>query len=222
MEETKGEWNMINREDMLELTRRMTTSRTSMRRIAGCYMDDEGYIDGTFNTNFLKLKMNERQKNLDIAKAIPFSDTNANLKDYAFGTRGTGMQTNSGGDMRQLLEGMRRCELKNDALMETFYEVIAEHYQFEQEYAIYVFYDVYDVPVKASDKERLGESEEVYDYMICAVCPLYDEYTPGAPNWGFIYPLFCDRAGNSRRIGIFNSDKDNTCKELEELLLNIK
>ena len=40
---------MINREDMMELTRRMTLSRTSFTRIAGCYMDGNGEIDGTFN-----------------------------------------------------------------------------------------------------------------------------------------------------------------------------
>ena len=40
---------MINREDMLELTRRMTPSRNHMVRLAGAYMDEEGYIDGTFN-----------------------------------------------------------------------------------------------------------------------------------------------------------------------------
>ena len=45
----------IEREDMLELTRRMTTKRTSMTRIAGAYMDQDGFVDGTFNTNFLKL-----------------------------------------------------------------------------------------------------------------------------------------------------------------------
>ena len=43
---------MINREDMLELTRRMTLSRTSFTRIAGCYVDAEGEYDGSFNTNF--------------------------------------------------------------------------------------------------------------------------------------------------------------------------
>ena len=45
----------INREDMLELTRRMTVARTSFRRIAGCYVDEEGEFDGSFNTNFLNL-----------------------------------------------------------------------------------------------------------------------------------------------------------------------
>lgn len=60
----------INRDDMLELTRRMTIARTSMTRIAGSYMDADGFIDGTFNTNFLKLKNSEKEKNLTIAKAI--------------------------------------------------------------------------------------------------------------------------------------------------------
>ena len=72
---------MIDREDMMELTRRMTVSRTSMTRIAGCYMDADGEIDGTFNTNFLKLSRSEREKNLAIAKAVPFSRTNEQLKD---------------------------------------------------------------------------------------------------------------------------------------------
>ena len=36
---------MINREDMLELTRRMTPSRTSFTRVAGGYMEPDGEID---------------------------------------------------------------------------------------------------------------------------------------------------------------------------------
>lgn len=75
---------MINREDMLELTRRMTPARTSMTRVAGSYMDADGEIDGTFNTNFLKLSSGDKTKNLAIAKAVPFSATNENLKDTNF------------------------------------------------------------------------------------------------------------------------------------------
>lgn len=70
----------INREDMLELTRRMTVKRSSMTRIAGAYMDREGYVDGTFNTNFLKLSPADKEKNLALAKTVPFSETNVNLE----------------------------------------------------------------------------------------------------------------------------------------------
>ena len=46
---------MINREDMLELTRRMTPARTSFVRMAGCYTDSGGEYDGSFNIHFLKI-----------------------------------------------------------------------------------------------------------------------------------------------------------------------
>ena len=74
----------INREEMLALTRRMTVKRTSMTRIAGCYADAEGGIDGTFNVNFLKLSPSEQEQNLELAKAVPFAQTNQNLKRYLF------------------------------------------------------------------------------------------------------------------------------------------
>ena len=61
---------MIDREDMLALTRRMTVKRTSMTRIAGGYMDSDGCIDGTFNIAFLKLSPANREKNLQIAKKV--------------------------------------------------------------------------------------------------------------------------------------------------------
>lgn len=36
---------MINRNDMLELTRRMTLSRNCFMRAAGAYIDEDGFID---------------------------------------------------------------------------------------------------------------------------------------------------------------------------------
>ncbi len=140
---------MINREDMLELTRRMTPARTSMTRAAGSYMDADGDIDGTFNTNFLKLSPSDKGKNLAIAKAIPFSATNKNLKRYRFPEHSM-----KAGSMRQLLMGMKSCGLKNDVLMETFYDLIAESYEANGGYAVLVYHDRYDVPVKAADHEK--------------------------------------------------------------------
>ena len=40
----------INREDMLELTRRMTVKRNCFDRIAGAYLDEEGYVDASLTT----------------------------------------------------------------------------------------------------------------------------------------------------------------------------
>ena len=77
---------MINREDMLELTRRMTPARSSVGRIAGAYFDEEGYVDGTFNTNFLKLSTPERTKNLNLAKTVLFPQPTNSCGSTAFRT----------------------------------------------------------------------------------------------------------------------------------------
>ena len=204
---------MINREDMLELTRRMTLTRNSIARIAGCYVDRDGDFEGSFNTNFLKLSVQERTKKLKLAKVIPFSDTNVNLKGYEFPA-----DKRKAGSMWQLLMAMNECGLKNDALMDTFYDVMMETCGLDSEYAILVFHGRYDVPAKASDNERLWESEEVYEYMICALCPLLGEYEPGDPVCGFLFPAFTDRSSDLTHVAVFQADADRPRREILELL----
>ena len=204
---------MIRREDMLELTRRMTLSRTSFTRIAGCYVDRDGKFDGSFNTNFLKLSAAERTKKLKLAKEIPFSPTNVNLKKYEFT-----QSMRRPGSMWQLLMAMNECGLKNDALMDTFYDVVMEQYHTYSDSAILVFHDLYDIPAKASDNERLWESEEVFEYMICAVCPMTGEYEPGKPECGFLFPAFTDRSGDLNHIAVFQADTGHPHDEILEVL----
>ena len=170
---------MINREDMLALTRRMTVKRTSITRIAGGYMDIDGFIDGTF-------KFSDDQRNPD--------------------------------SMWKLLMGMRACGLKNDALMETFYEIIGEHYQADEDYAIYVFHDRYDIPAKGLDHIRQGESERMYEYILCVICPLSGEYEPGEPECGFLFPAFVDGGAAMNYVDIYQEDEEYPHEELLELL----
>lgn len=193
----------INREDMLELTRRMTLKRNCFDRIAGAYMDGEGFVDGTFNKHFQKLSAKDQQANLDIAKAIPFSETNVQLKEYAFGEA-----DRKPGSIWQLLMALKECGLKNDAMLDVFYEEFGSKYSADGSYAVYFFHGSYDVPLKASDRESLWESEEVYQFLICAVCPVNGDYEPGAPECGFLFPAFKDRSSDTEWIDVFAADGD--------------
>lgn len=194
---------MINREDMLELTRRMTPSRTCFDRIAGAYISEMGEIEDTFNIHFGKLSGSEKARNLKLAKAIPFSKTNEQLKEYTFA------ETIKGKDsVRQLLQAVQECGLKNDALMEILYEQMADAYIVDNRYAVYVFHGVYDIPVKAKDGESLWESEEVYDFIICTISPMEDEYQPAEPVFGFLYPAFSDRSPDKSMINIYHINPD--------------
>lgn len=190
---------MINREDMLELTRRMTPSRTCFDRIAGAYISETGEIEDTFNIHFGKLSGPEKTRNLKLAKTIPFSRTNEQLKEYTFAERVKGKDS-----VWMLLQAVQQCGLKNDALMEILYEQIADAYPVDHKFAVYVFHGVYDIPSKSKDGESLWESEEVYDFIICTISPLEDEYELGEPAFGFLYPAFSDRSPDQSKIDIYH------------------
>ena len=198
---TRKGFLMINRDDMLELTRRMTPSRTCFDRIAGAYIDEEGFSDDSFNIHFLKLSGSEKARNLVLAKQVPFSRTNEQLKEYTFPDSAKGPDS-----LYLLLKTMRACGLKNDALMDVFYEQIADGYPVPFPYAVFVFHGIYDIPRKAADKERLEESEEIYDFIICTISPLRGEYDPGDPVFGFLFPAFSDRCPDPGKIDIFHAD----------------
>lgn len=206
----------INRDDMLELTRRMTLKRNCFDRIAGAYFDEEGFVDGTFNRHFQKLSAKDQQTNLNIAKAIPFSDTNVQLKEYAFGEA-----ERKPGSLWQLLMALKECGLKNDAMLDVFYEEFGQKYRTAGSYAVYLFHGSYDVPLKAGDGESLGESEEVYQFLVCAVCPVSGDYEPGAPECGFLFPAFKERSSDIHRMNVFAADgKSGQAESLKKILFS--
>lgn len=203
----------INREDMMELTRRMTVRRNCFSRIAGAYLNADGFVDGTFNRHFLKLSPKDRQVNLEIAKKVPFAKTNVNLKEFEFSQEDEGA-----GSVWQLLMALRQCELKNDALLDTFYEMTGERYRAKGDYAVCFFFGSYDVPLKASDKESLWESEEVYSFLICVICQVHGDYELGEAECGFLFPAFKDRSSDEHRIYIFQADASHPHTELQEMM----
>ena len=125
------------------------------------------------------------------------------------------MQNNS---LWKLLMGMRACGLKNDALMETFYEIVGANYKSKGDYAVYVFHDRYDIPVKGTDHERQGESEKMYEYLICAICPVSGDYEPAEPECGFLFPAFMDESAALNYIDIYQADMNHPHIELLEML----
>ena len=205
---------IINREDMLELTRRMTPKRHCFGRAAGAYFDADGINNGTFNVHFGDLDAVEKKKNLDIAKSIPFSRTNDQLKKYAF-PKGAARKES----MWQLLSAFRQNGLKDDALLDVFYEVVSENYHADKDYGVCVYYGCYDVPTKGTDGAWLEGSEEVYSFIICAVSPLEGEYEMGEPEFGFLFPAFTDRSSDSGHICIYHREPERLQQDLMKKIL---
>ena len=171
--------------------------------MAGSYRDEDGIEDGSFNIHFLKLTDKEKADNLKIAKAIPFSETKVQLKSYKFPA-----DSDRSVQMARMLWAIKDSGLKNDALLENLYELIGDSYSADGDYGIFVFHGVYDVPVKGKDKEWLEGSESVYDFIICAICPVTGDYEAGTPTWGFLYPSFVNRCEDRDHISVYNLDPE--------------
>lgn len=202
----------INRNDMLELTRRMTVARTCFSRMAGAYMDADGEMEDTFHVHFLKLSKADQDHNIAIAKQIPFAETNVKLKSFDIPK-----SQRRPGTIYQLLMALRECELKNDALLFDLYEYLGSKLKMEYPYAIDVFYGQYDVPAKGTDHMDQWESEEVYRYLILTIGPVDESYTVGNPDKGFLFPAFNNRCTDFETINIF--DKEGNCQEFADILL---
>lgn len=190
----------INREDMLELTRRMTLKRNCFGRVAGGYYDEDGNLEDSFNVHFRNLPIPDQRMLLEIAKSIPFAKTNEQLKEHRFTE--TEKSSSAWKTMMQLI----RCELKNDALLENIYEALGERLAIDQASCLYFFQGIYDIPRKGTDKKEQWESEEVYSFLICALCPINGDYIPDEPVEGFLFPAFSERSGNENRIDMYKRD----------------
>ena len=198
----------MNKKEILELKRRMTKTNCTFTRMCGCYVNAEKEIVLTFNENFLNLSEDELHKYLEIATKTLSGTRGNNLLELTFPKE----QEEAGGK-QQFLMGLKESKLKNDELSQTFYQLVIDNYDYAGNYLIILFHDVYDVMAKTSDNRTLDESEEVYEYLLGAVCPVtlskaalgyietenrigprMRDWVVGVPDAGFVFPAFTGRS----------------------------
>ena len=110
--------------------------------------------------------------------------------------------------------------LKDDLLVQTLCEQLAEgicgtedkpnrtNHLCGQEFGIYIYHGIYDIPKKGSDQSEQWESEEVYSFLVCVAAPVDKDYNAGKPKCGFIFPAFEDRSAEHGKIDIFFENPD--------------
>lgn len=223
----------MKKRDALELTRRMKKDACTFTRMCGCYVDPGKEKVLTFGKTFLNLEDDEFYKYLEIAKKTLSGAFGDNLMNLEFPRE----QEEAGG-AQQFLLGLRESALKNEELLDRFYDLVIESYQYAGSYLILVFHDAYDVMKRTTDNLKLDESEEVYEYLLCSICPivlskpalgyLEAEHTIGPrvrdkivslPEAGFLFPAFDDRSPNIHSAVFYAKDPKEPHKELAEKLL---
>ena len=223
----------ITRRDVLELRRRMTKKGCTFTRLCGCYVDGNKNVVLKFSEAFSDLEEDTFYKYLEIAKKAMSGSLGNNLLELRF-------QRGETADERQRsLYALKASGLKEPEMLDRLYQLIIENYSCSGNYLILAFHDKYDVIARTSDRRKLDESSEIYEYMIVAICPVdfskpglsYREeehrigvsdrfWMVGAPEIAFTYPAFIDHGGDSNAVMYYvKTGKDSRQEFIQDVLL---
>ena len=201
----------MNEKEIGEIRRRTRRDRSNMTSLYGCYVNAQKEIVSEFRKSMGMLSENESEKYFTLLKKTMTGGIGKNLIDICFRTS---QVANS--PEHKLLMDLRESGLKNEELRMELYQKIIENVSFDENYLILLGLDSYDVPFKSKDGDTQADaSGEVYTYLQCAVCPVkltkptlhYNgenkdfcdgaaEYVACAPELGFLFPAFDNRATN--------------------------
>lgn len=198
----------MNKKEVLELKRRFKKESATFTRVCGCYVDGNRNKICKIGNTFLNLEEEEFYKYLEIANKSLSGTLGNNLLELSFP-----MEEEEVGGRQQILMALRETKLEDEALLDTYYDLVIDSYEHAGNYLILLFHDAYDVMSRTSDNLNLDESEEVYEYLICAICPVdlskpglgyleeekrigprVRDWIVGPVDTAFLFPAFNDRS----------------------------
>ena len=198
----------MNKKEILELKRRFKKESVTFTHLCGCYVDCNHNKICKWGGKFLNLEEDEFFKYLEIANKALSGTLGNNLLELHFPT-----EEEAVGGRQQILMALRDTKLEDETLLDRYYDLIIDTYDHAGNYLILLYHDVYDVMKRTNDNINLDESEEAFEYLICAICPVdlskpglgYREdeqrigprirdWVVGAPDTAFLFPAFNDRS----------------------------
>lgn len=220
----------MNKKEVMEIKRRLKKEGCTFTRMCGCYVDAEKNKVVNFGQTFLNLEDEEFYKYLEIAKKVLSGNIGNNLL-----TLDIPLEEEAAGGRQQFLMGLRESKLKSEELIDRFYDLVIDSYDYAGNYLILIFHDAYDVMTRTTDNNKLDESEEVYEYLLCAICPVslskpglgyradenrigprIRDWVVGAPDTGFVFPAFNDRTTDIHSLLFYTRDTKEPHSEFME------
>ena len=200
----------MNQKEISELKRRFRLGKNAISHICGCYVNSRKEIVSFLNEPLDRMPEEEAEKYLNLLKKALSGALGRNLIDIVFSTH----QVADSDEHRRLM-ALRDSKLKDGEVRQEFYQAVIDSLDMgESNYLILLAHDAYDVPHRDKSGEVDGH-DQVFSYIVCAVCPVKAcrmelGYFPGenefhscaagqivsAPELGFLFPAFDDRAAN--------------------------
>ena len=222
----------MNLKEVSELRRRFRMDRNAISRIYGCFVNSSREIVSYIDESMGILPQDEAEKYLNLLKKALSGKLGKNLIDIIFSTEQV-----ADSDEHRLLMALRDSELKDGEIREEFYQKIINSLDLgDSNYLILLAYDTYDVPHKnKNDEIDADASDAVFSYVVCCVCPVKERkaelgFFPGdnefhscagqivaAPELGFLFPAFDDRAANIYNALFYSRKADEIHQEVEHM-----
>lgn len=221
----------MNKKEVLELKKRFKKDQATFTRLVGCYVDCNKNKICKFGGKFLTLEEDEYFKYLEIANKVLSGTVGNNLLDLAFP-----IEEEEVGGRQQILMALRDTGLEDETLLDTYYDLVIDTYEEAGNYLILLYLDSYDVPSRTKDNINVDESEEVYTYLLTAICPVslskpglgylegekrigprIRDWVVGAPDTGFLFPAFNDRSSDIHSVLFYTK---NTKEPHSEFMAN--
>lgn len=113
----------MNKKEISEIKKQYTQQRCPVERICGCYVDGEKNKKTLFREAFLSLPEEVFFKYLNIARKVMSGTIGKNLLNMDFP-----LETESEGGTQALLMKLRYTGLKDDSVLEEFYDNVINSY----------------------------------------------------------------------------------------------
>ena len=211
----------MTRKELNEIKSQYTLEDCGILRLCGCYIDGERNKITQFNENFLNLPEEEKHKYFDIFKKTLSGTPGKNLVDMKFN-----VDAYADEGARTFLMNLRDSGLKDDRLLDEFYDRIINNYSYVGNYLILLINQVYDIPAVTTDNIEMDDaSDEVYSYILCSICHVnlskpglgYDEednnfhdkkqnHMVDVPDVGFLFPAFNKRSADEDMTLFYTKD----------------
>lgn len=200
----------MNEKEIAEIRRHFRLDRTGISRICGCFVNEKKEIISDFEQSLGGMSEDDSEAMLTTLKKVLSGAQGRNLHEIEFSTAEV-----SESESYALISKLRETKLTDTSLTRSLYEKIAESLELEGNYLILLAHDSYDVFDYSADGEKNTDSDTVFSYIICAICPVkagkpsMSYYMPGKcfrsissdtllcrPELGFVFPAFDDRRAN--------------------------
>lgn len=143
----------MNKKEISEIKKQFTPANCAITRICGCYVDADKNKKTELKEAFLSLSEEEMFKYFDIFKKTLSGTLGKNLMNMEFP-----LDQEKEGGKQEFLMRLRASKLKDDGLIEEFYDKIIENYDYPENYYIILIHAVYDIPGKTSDGIEMDDA----------------------------------------------------------------